>query len=149
MLDHRLLESVKRHEGFRVRAYQDTESVWTIGYGHNLEANGVPPEYAQHVVIEEEIAERWLRQDLEDAHAEAMLFPEYELLNSRARRNVFVEMVFNLGRPRLKNFRRMLKAIRNGDWKRVAYEMLDSRWRYQVGRRATTLANLMETGKYN
>jgi len=28
-----LIEQLKQHEGFRSTPYQDTEGVWTIGYG--------------------------------------------------------------------------------------------------------------------
>jgi hypothetical protein len=32
-VSHRLLEMVKRWEGFRPRAYKDASGKWTVGYG--------------------------------------------------------------------------------------------------------------------
>jgi len=36
--------------------------------------------------------------------------------------------------------------LEEGDFKQAAVEMLDSRWAKQVGRRATKLSQMMETG---
>lgn len=33
------LELIKRWEGLRLEAYQDTGGIWTIGYGHTSDAN--------------------------------------------------------------------------------------------------------------
>lgn len=54
------LENLKRFEGLRLEAYQDSAGVWTIGYGHTAQ---VQP--GQHITAEQ--AEQFLRQDLEDA----------------------------------------------------------------------------------
>ena len=33
---------IKKHEGFRNQAYQDSGGVWTIGYGSTFYQNGIP-----------------------------------------------------------------------------------------------------------
>jgi lysozyme len=131
-----LLESIRKHEGWRNKAYQDSEGIWTIGYGTNL----------QELVIDKGLGEGWLHQQVNEAIAAANRFPEYELLND-TRQDVFVEMVYNMGPSRVAGFRKMLQAIREGDWEEAAIQMLDSKWARQVGRRARTLAELMEAGK--
>ncbi len=60
---------------------------------------------------------------------------------------VLVEMVFNLGINRFKTFRKMIKAVKQGDYVLASREMLDSRWAKQVGQRAITLSNIMKKGK--
>ena len=55
-----------------------------------------------------------------------------------------VNMIFNLGRTRLRGFRRMNIAISAGDWKEAAKEGRDSRWYFQVGNRAERLMTRME-----
>ena len=137
-MDQRLIDSVKQHEGLRLRAYQDTAGVWTIGYGRNL----------QTLRIDAETAEQWLREDLQAALEDAKRFPEFKYLDTQARRNVFVEMCFNLGATRLALFTKMLAAIRKQDWERVADEMLDSKWARDVKGRARTLAEIMRRGHY-
>jgi len=52
-------------------------------------------------------------------------------------------MAFNLGRPRLSQFKNMIKAVNEGNYKKAADEMVDSRWYHQVGRRSQELVELM------
>jgi len=46
------------------------------------------------------------------------------------------DMSFNLGKPRLMKFEKMLTAVNNGDLNTAADEMVDSLWYKQTGRRA-------------
>jgi len=136
-LDPDLVESTAHHEGFRANAYQDTEGVWTIGYGTNL----------QELKITPALARVWLREKLAEAEQEAKANGYLDGLN-RARRNVVIEMIYNLGLPRFQTFERFLAALRARNWNQAADEMLDSKWARQVGRRAERLATLMRTGWY-
>lgn len=52
------LDLIKRNEGCKLDAYQDSVGVWTIGYGHT------GPDVAEGLVITQERAEELLRQDL-------------------------------------------------------------------------------------
>ena len=137
-MDQRLVESVKRHEGWREKAYQDTEGIWTVGYGRNL----------QELTISKELGTQWLVEDIAEAMGYARGFEEWTKLNTDARRNVFVEMIFNMGPSRVAGFKNMLRAIKEQDWVKASEEMLDSRWARQVGRRADRLAKLMKEGNY-
>ena len=56
---------------------------------------------------------------------------------------VLMYMLYNLGLPTLKKFKKTLGYIKDGDWKDASLEMLDSRWARQVGNRATNLSKLM------
>lgn len=134
----RLLDSLREHEGLRLKAYKDSVGVWTIGYGRNL----------QELQIDQPLANHWLEEDMENALVEAKRFAEYHALDSDARRNAFVEMIFNLGRYRFMQFRKMLAAIREKDYNEASMQMLDSKWARQVGRRAEVLASQMRTGKF-
>ncbi len=136
-MDSKLLESLRLHEGWRDKAYQDSEGIWTIGYGTNL----------QELRIGKGVGERWLLEQAEIAQRAAERFPEYEMLNS-TRSNVFIEMIYNMGPSRVAGFKKMLAAFREGDWEEAAVQMLDSKWATQVGNRAKTLARLMEEGTY-
>ena len=55
-------------------------------------------------------------------------------------------MMFNMGRPRLSQFKMFLAALQAGDYEMASTEMLDSKWASQVKGRATTLADMMSTG---
>ena len=136
MLNRPLIESIMRHEGYRNRAYQDTEGIWTIGYGTNL----------QELQIDDTLARKWLIEKIQESETYARRFPEYSLLDTQNRKNVFIEMIYNMGPSRVAGFKNMLAAIRERDWEEAAKEMLDSKWARQVGMRAVRLSNIMKEG---
>lgn len=134
----KLRESVKLHEGFRAKAYKDTVGVWTVGYGTNL----------QTLEVSEALAAEWLDQRLDEARRYAETHaPEYAAL-SEARRDVVVEMIYNLGPAGYMGFVNTRKAMADGRFADAARGMLASKWARQVGRRAERLARQMETGQY-
>ena len=57
---------------------------------------------------------------------------------------ILVNMMFNMGRPRLSKFKNMNKAIEQNDWKRAAVEGRDSLWYRQVRKRAERLMTRLE-----
>ena len=137
MISSSLIESLKHHEGLRLQSYKDSEGIWTIGYGRNLQA----------MQITQELAVTWLYEDAETAEEGARTISEYHGLNY-ARQNVIIEMTYNLGLAGVKKFKKMLAAIQSKDYDRAADEMLDSTWRRQVGVRADRLADIMRRGEY-
>lgn len=96
------IELIKRHEGFRSRAYLCPAGVWTIGYGHT---GGVK---SGDVVTEAQAAEL-LRADL--AHAESVVNAQGLNLNQN-QFDALVSFVFNVGSG---NFRKstLLKVVRS------------------------------------
>ena len=131
-----LLEDSKRHEGLRLKPYKDTEGVLTIGYGHNLE-EGISEDIARYI-LEEDIFNHAL--ELKEA------FPVIMEL-STVRRDVLINMAFNLGVSRLRKFKKMWEALYIEKYSVAADEMLDSKWREQVGDRAVELADRMRSGR--
>ena len=130
-----LVKSVKRHEGLRLKAYQDSVGVWTIGYGRNL----------QTLEISTQDAEKWLKEDLITHAKEVLALPEVDGLTQN-RKDVLIEMCFNLGLSRLLKFRKMWAAVRRDAPILAASEMLDSKWAKQVGVRADRLAEKYRRG---
>ena len=57
---------------------------------------------------------------------------------------ILVNMMFNLGRPRLSKFKNMRKALDSRDWALAAVEGRDSLWYRQVGNRAERLMEKLE-----
>lgn len=137
-MNRELIESVIKHEGYRDRAYQDSEGIWTIGYGTNL----------QELQIDQTLARKWMIDYLRDCEVYARRFPEFYVLDTEARRDVLIEMIYNMGPSRVAGFRNMLAAIRERNWEEAAAQMLDSKWHRQVGQRARTLADVMRKGHY-
>lgn len=133
-----LVDLIKEDEGLRLKPYRCTAGKLTIGYGHNIEDNGIP----------EHIAEALLDYDLDVADEELRdNLPFYWQL-SEVRKAVLVSMCINLGWPRLSGFEKMIAALEARAYETAAYEMLDSRWARQVGNRAKRLAWMMQHDKW-
>lgn len=132
----RLRESLKKHEGKRLKVYDDTEGIATIGYGRNLVGVGISDDEAEYL----------LGNDITRAWQGAMeVVPSFATLTD-ARQEVLVEMVFNLGAAGVSKFRKTLFFIAEKDWDKAAEEMLDSQWAEQVGNRAVRLSQKFRMG---
>ena len=127
-----------RYEGLRLKPYRDAKRKLTIGVGRNLDDAGITRAEAL-MLLDNDIAT--VRRDVKRA------FPWFPGLDP-VRKDVVLNMVFNLGLPRFRRFEKTIAAIRAGDWENAAREMLKSRWANQAGKRATELAAMMERGKY-
>lgn len=146
-LDPLLVEQLKKDEGLRLKAYQDTVGVWTIGYGHT------GPEVKPGLVWTEAQAEAALVEDIIEHNAKlAAALPWLNLLDP-VRRRVLQNMAFNLGIGNadtgkgLLGFKNTLNYVRTGQYDKAADGMLASKWAKQVKGRAVRLAKQMRTGK--
>lgn len=151
----KLIESTKKHEG-RVTidgkhvVYDDATSLPidkgdevkgkpTAAYGRNLSDRGLTEDEAEYL----------LRNDLRDFQDRCKkTFNSFWDLLDAPRKNVLVEMSFNMGVAGVRSFSSMLEALEKSNYKRAAEEMLDSKWADQVGHRAKVLAKQMRTGEY-
>lgn len=130
-----LQERIKKHEGCRLSPYKDTEGIWTVGYGRNLEA--VPFTQAE--------VDFMFLTDYDRAVSGASKLPSFDVLTP-ARRGVLVEMCFQMGYEGVKKFRRFLAASSRSDWQEAHDEMLDSKWAKQTPGRAQELARIFLHG---
>jgi lysozyme len=131
----KLIEDLKRDEGFREFVYQDSEGYWTIGYGRmvDIKLGGGITEEEGVVLLINDINEVVKELDYE--------VPWWRQLPPNAQRG-FANMAFNLGWPRLSRFVKMLAALEDHDFELAAEEALDSKWADQVGERADRIADL-------
>ena len=137
-MNDQLVEQLKRHEGMELKPYRCSEGKLTIGFGRNLDDRGISVGEANFM----------LRNDISQAYIDLLQnHPWVDQLDA-ARRDVFINMVFNLGINRFNGFRKAIAAAKVGDFELCAKEMLDSRWSIQVGQRADDLARQMVSGEY-
>lgn len=134
LITERLLNRLKADEGLRLKMYRDINGYLTIGYGHNM-----------HKPITKELATLMLISDVKEA-IESMPHKDIFEKLSPVRKEVIINMCFNLGADGLKDFQRMWVALSAGLYVQAAKEMLDSRWAEQVKGRAKRLAKAMESG---
>ena len=123
-------------EGIVNEIYLDHLGYATFGIGHLI--TDKDPEQGCDVgtpVSEERVTEAF-QADLDIAIGECkVLFDMWETYPGEVQ-EILVNMMFNLGRPRLSKFKKMNQALEMGDWKEAAMEGRDSRWHTQVGNRA-------------
>ncbi len=135
-----LKEQLIEHEGIRLQPYRDSEGYLTIGVGRLIDpelGGGITEEEAMYL-LDNDV--RRMTDELTRSH------PVVATL-SPARRDVLINMAFNMGVPRLSKFTRTWAFIRAADYDMAAVEMLDSLWaRRQVGGRAVELSNIMRDG---
>lgn len=138
MNEQKLLDALSLDEGRRARIYTDTVGKVSGGVGRNLTDKG----------FRQDEIDLMLRNDIAESVAELdRVAPWWRGLND-ARQNALVNLMFNLGAPRLLGFKKFLAALQVGDWKTAEREMLDSKWARQVGSRSTRLALLIRTGEF-
>jgi lysozyme len=148
-----LIKQLKQQEGFSSVVYKCPGGFNTIGYGYNLDANPLK------------------LSSLEIAHAHTKGMPEHEadrllklMINklqtelpdkikswsrlSQVRKDILVNMAFNMGVDGLLEFKAMLACLSADNYLSASDEMLNSKWKKQVKGRAIVLAEQMRLGVY-
>jgi len=129
----RLIESIKKHEGFRKYVYKDTEGFDTIGYGFAIKDLQVDEDIAS-IILERKLARISTR-----IYETLWWFREIP----RQAQEIVIEMVYQLGLIRFKKFKKTIEFIKNKNWQCASKEMLDSKWARQTPNRAKELSNRM------
>lgn len=124
------LDLLKSCEGLRLRAYQDSGGIWTIGYGttSNVKSGDI---------ISKDQAESLLRQDLEKFEDSVSL----NVVNHKITQSQFDALVlfsYNVGSSALKSST-LLKKVNSGDIKGASTEFL--KWNKVNGKEIVGLTN--------
>ena len=98
-----LIAAIKKFEGVRLTAYQDSVGVWTIGFGHTA---GVK----KGDKITEYQAEQFLREDLKKFEAVA---DKCKRITTQGRYDAILDFIYNLG-PAKWNDSTLKKYIESG-----------------------------------
>ena len=139
----KLREQLEIDEGVRYEVYNDHLGYATFGVGHLvLESDS---EYGQEVgtsVSESRVIEAF-ESDCENVLRDcSILYEDFDDLPEEVQQ-VIANMMFNMGRPRLSNFKGMKRGVDARDWNAAADEMVDSGWYRQVTNRAERLVKRM------
>ena len=138
----RLLESVKKHEGYRNKVYLDTLGKRTVGVGHLC----VEDFWEDDKEYEEKFLMEILQKDLQQAIRGARsLMEKHDCADiDEQAEEILIEMVFQLGMTGVSKFKNMWKALAELNYVGASYEMLDSRWAKQTPNRAKAMAKTMK-----
>ena len=138
----RLLESVKKHEGYRNKVYLDTLGKRTVGVGHLC----VEDFWEDDKEYDEKFLMEILQKDLQQAIRGARsLMEEHGCADiDEKAEELLIEMVFQLGMTGVSKFRKMWDALSEKNYIGASFEMLDSRWAKQTPNRAKAMAKTMK-----
>ena len=139
MASDKLKAMITLHEGERLKMYQDTKGIWTVGVGHNIEEKG----------ISKAVSQMMLEEDLAEATEDARTFRWFGGLDE-VRQAVVIDMIFNMGLTRFSKFAKTIRFIEQGLYQSAGVEMLDSKWaREDVAEsRSGKLSEMMKTGEW-
>ena len=129
---------LRLHEGCRLHAYACTAGQVTIGWGRNLDATGPG--------LTQDEADLLLSHDIARCEVELLTAYPWTVHLDAVRHAVLLDLLFNLGLPKLRRFTKTLAAVEAGDYASAAGQLLNSRWASQVGPRARRLAAMLATG---
>jgi GH24 family phage-related lysozyme (muramidase) len=139
-------KQLKIDEGVKYEIYLDHLGYPTFGIGHFIKETDEEFKQPVGTKISEDRVRECFDRDLDTAINECghlygagefgEFLPEVQ--------QVLVNMMFNMGRPRLSGFKKFNRAIGVSDWKEAAKEGRDSRWYRQVTNRAERLMTRLE-----
>jgi lysozyme len=137
---------IRDHEGCVDTVYLDTLGKATIGIGHLVQPHE-RQRFKEGIKISVDEIEDLFLIDLNRACAGAeQLISENYRGDKRLPQfieHVIVEMVFQLGKTGVSKFKKMWKALSDGDKKQASLEMQDSRWHSQTPVRCEALAEVV------
>lgn len=144
------------YEDFLTKAYKDSIGKWTIGVGNTrYMLGGRFVEEGDVISIVEGINE--LRVDYEEAKENLWYnlgFSDYELnFMGEKRRNVLIDLIFNMGLNGVKKFPSMIHSLKEGNWEKASKELkyadgksVLSNYYKQVGQRAKDNVRKLKEG---
>lgn len=137
-----LKKSLIAHEGRRPKMYRDTQGKLTIGVGRNL-TDGELSDDEIDLMLDNDIRKFCAAAQKED------WWPS--VTGDDVRGRAMVELCFNLGIAKLRQFTKALAALHVGDFETCANELRNSKWFRQVGaapgQRGYTLVEMIRTGR--
>ena len=143
-----LQDEIANDEGVMYETYHCSLGHLTGGIGH-LITEWDEEFYDQPIgtkVSHEQIND-WFTKDIDTTLRDCKdVFPDFDTLPSEAQL-VIANMCFQLGRPRLSQFKKFIAAVNDADWIKAAEEMENSRWHKQTTARAERLiARIIKLG---
>lgn len=124
-----LIEDIKQEEGFSGTVYKCTEGFDTVGYGSRMP-------------ITKEEAELLLEYRLKAMKAQLTGYL-YDIDIKDEAWDILFNMAYQLGVKGVLNFKNMIKALKDNDYKEASIQMLDSLWAKQTPNRAKRLSDRM------
>lgn len=135
--ESKLFQQLKEHEGLRLKLYKCPAGRLTIGYGHNIEDNGLSKTACEFILAE----------DVEEATKNLCTIFGTEFFNTLAdeKKIALVDMMFNLGMAKFLTFKRFIFAVETRNWENASWEVVNSKAYQQNKRRYKRIAEQIKS----
>ena len=125
-----LIDSIKQHEGYRSRVYDDSLGIPTIGYGFAI----------KDLELDQDICDIILERKLSALIARIeKKFQWYKYMPPEIK-DIVVEMCYQMGLYGFSCFKKTIAYLQDKKFEKASVEMLDSRWAEQTPSRAKELS---------
>ena len=128
---NKLIESIKKHEGYVGIVYKDSLGIDTIGYGFAI----------KDLELDEDICEIILERKLHNLIDRLLLkFGWFKYMPPEIK-DIVTEMCYQLGVTGFSKFKKTIAYLQDKKWEEASVEMLDSLWARQTPNRAKEMSN--------
>ena len=146
----------KKFEGFRPKIYRDSVGKRTIGYGFNIDDKYIASMLSKDIIsgkraISTKESDQLFRVLYSMAEKDAADFLGEDVFKKLDdnKKEVVVDMAYNMGLPKLSEFKKFKAAIEKDDYKTAGDELINSKWYWQVGNRSKHHVNIFRNIKEN
>ncbi len=148
-----LFDDLTEDEGLRYKAYKDTKGFWTIGIGHNIDADPkLKPMLAKlkTVGLTDIEVHGLFNQDVTRFRADLdRLIPWWNTMDD-VRQDALLNMCFNMGCNKVVHeWPNFIADLKSGLYARAARRLKGTPYHKQVGNRAMRVAWQIKFGKRN
>lgn len=141
---NKLREEIVADEGRIESIYLDHLGFPTVGIGHLIRKEDLEHGLPVGTPVPASRVDELFAQDIQIVISDvSVLFPDFFQFPEEVQ-HIIANMVFQMGRTRLSGFKNFRAAVSEGDWKKAALEMKDSKWYTQTTNRAERLIERMK-----
>ena len=131
---NQVLKDLVRFEGYSPKPYLCPTGKITIGYGRNLENNGISKKEAEILLF----------FDVKNVIAQLDRKLNFWIKQPAAVRIVLMQMAFQLGVNGLLSFQKFISALMSSEYEKAIDEMKDSIWAKQTPERVIKLSEYLK-----
>ena len=150
-----IVNILKQHEGWKPTPYKDRNTI-SVGYGFNTKEPLIRNlfkslNYNVNNPMTEKQGDTLLRRVINQSTLPELrkIYTKFDSFPSSVK-DALINMHYNMGSAKLRNFKNMNAAINKNDWATAAREAFNSNWRKQVkDNRASWVVNRLSNDKNN
>lgn len=129
-MNSKLIDSIKKHEGYVGIVYKDSLGIDTIGYGFAI----------KDLELDEDLCEIILERKLSQLIDRINFKFQWYRYMPQEIKDIVTEMCYQLGVTGFSKFKKTIAYLQNKQWDDASVEMLDSRWAKQTPNRAKEMS---------